>query len=86
MTTTTDTNGRIEMSLPRIAGVRSETVAIIQTNGRDGDWEMTKAIRHTDGELQVLPYRACRTYSSQARAIRAAQKWLSEIDYEAVAS
>jgi hypothetical protein len=77
---TTKTNGRTEISIERIEGVRSEMVAVVGPADSDGWCSVARAIRHTDGELQVLPGRnGYITYKSEKSAMAAATKWLSSL-------
>ena len=76
MTTTNHIDGRIELSIPRIAGKRSEMVAYVDGNTA-GRFMVTKVRRDVDGEEHVLRYKNCLTYASRDRAVRVATEFLA---------
>jgi hypothetical protein len=74
ITRTKINDNRFEMSIPRIPGVRSEMIAIIDIANLG--ITVTKCLRDTDGELHVLHGRNCIPYSTAEGAYRAAEKFL----------
>jgi hypothetical protein len=76
ITLTKINDNRFEMSIPRIPGVRSETIAIIDI----ANLTVTKCLRDTDGELHVLLGKNCIHYSTAKGAYRAAEKFLATED------
>ncbi len=74
ITRTKISDNRFEMSIPRIPGVRSEYVAIIEI--ANFELTVTKCRRDVDGEISVMYGKNCIKYGTAKGAHRAAEKFL----------
>ena len=66
-----------ELSIPRVAGVRSETVARITVNHGLFTYTLTKFARDMNGEERVMHGSNCRNYTTATGALKAAEKFLA---------
>lgn len=76
ISTKSNGKGTVELSIPRIPGVRSEMVARITANPETFDCTLTRLRRDADGQESVLSGNNCKAYFRPARAMRAAKKFL----------